>query len=193
MKMGKSPRLKVNRVNAVSNVIGVDGVVTTAATAVAVVSKSTMGSAGHHAITSVNLAFSGSGDSWLIPNVKDTDTLASNANSGQKNFVATDITKYTVGDWVLLYENDYATHEFGKVASIATATDIVTLVSNLTNAFTTADETKILILEEWVNNNHYIVVPSGYDYNENRLNWVSLYLRRMSATNITIKGTVGIV
>ena len=60
------------------------------------------------------------------------------------------------------------------------------------NSYTTTDETKILILEEWGNNNSYIVVPSGYDYNKDRLNWTSLYLRRMSATNITLKGNVGV-
>lgn len=191
--MGK-PDVSVKDAHGVGHIIAIDGVATSDATVKALVPKSTMVSAGRNAINVVSLAFSGSTDSWLIPNVKaETDALASNANSGQKNVIVTTVTSFAVDDWVLLYENDYATHEFAKIASINTSTDTLTMYSNLTNSYTTADSAHALPIESWSNSNQYIVVPSGYDFGQEGLSWTSLYIRKMSATNITSKGYVGVI
>jgi len=189
-----STNLGVKQANTVANIIAVDAVATTAATAKAVISKSTMATAGRNAIAYVELQFAGAGDSWLIPNVKNaSDALASNASSAQKNVVVTTVGSFAVGDLVLLYENDYTTHEFAKIASITTGTSTLTMVGNLTNTYATADGAHALPIEDWANDNAYIKVKSGYDWTRDRLNWTSLYLRRMSAVNITVDGVCGVV
>lgn len=187
----KKPGVSVKEAQSVGHVIGINAIATSAATAKALVTKAQV--AGRKAITRIQIY--GSKAAWLIPNVKDNDPLGSNASAAQKAVVVTDSTKFTAGDWVLLYENDYTTHEFGKVASIVAATHTLTLESNLTNAYTTTDETQVLAINSNSNDNFFMALPATWavPVNIENVAFESLWVRRMGADDVTVNGWVGVV
>ena len=71
---------------------------------------------------------------------RDTSLLTQTANSGQKNVVVADGSKFDVGDRVKIYDN--SAHEWNKIASINGNT--LTMVNNLANTYAVANGGAVL-------------------------------------------------
>lgn len=187
--MGTSVRGALNR----ANVIGFD-VSTTDHKLTAVVSRSTVVNSGFNFIFKVRAEITGGnaelfplGHVALVPTdaTNFTDLLAANANAAQADVVVTNVGRFAVGDYVFLQNNTYTNYEWGRVASIVTATSTLTLDDVLSNSYTVATGSEIGVLG---NLNSRMPISVGYIVNESGLNLCSLYVRKLQAANVRVKG-----
>ena len=192
--MALSVRGAVNR----ANVIGFN--VTTSDTLLtAVVTPTTIANSGFSKIHKIRVEITG-GNAELFPlgrrnrvaselpadSLTLIDTVGADAAAAQKVVTTTANDQFMVGDIVYLHDNTYSNYEWGKVATVTPATPSITLSENLTNSYTTLKASQIGVCS---NLNAYMPVSPAY-VNEDGLNFDSLYIRRTTASNVTIKGYV---
>ena len=158
-------------------------VTTSDAKATAVLTTASIAEAGYNKIFKIRIETTGE-NCWLLP-ATNIDDLASDAASGQADVIVTNVGRFAAGDWILIMEDDYATHEFLRVASVATGTSTLTMASNLVSTYHTADNSQLVVVP---NKDSYIPLTVGYILNEGGMNWEGFYVRRMGAPNVTVKG-----
>jgi len=192
--MAVSVRSALNR----ANVIGFD-VTTSDHKLTAVVSRNTITSSGFNCIYKIRAEITGGG-AELFPlghpqnpadlpaNKEDfTDLMASNANAAQANIVVTNINRFAVGDYIFIQDNTYTNYEWKRVITVTTATDTLTCDSVLANAYTVANGGEVGVLG---NKNARMPITVGFLVNEAGLNFQSLYVRKLQAGNVRVKGYV---
>lgn len=185
-------RSAINR----ANVIGFD-VTTSDYTLTAVVPRSTIDAAGFSYIFKVRAEITG-GNAELFPlghtgklieSVGDkqnlTDLAASNVDAAQADIVVTNVNRFVAGDYIYIHDNTYTNYEWDRVASLVVATDTLTCDNNFSNAYTVANGAQVGVVE---NLNNYIPLTVGYIVNEDGLNFQSLYVRKLQADNVRVKG-----
>jgi hypothetical protein len=114
-----------------------------------------------------------------------TDVVASNAAAAQATVVVTNVDRFTAGDYVYLQDNTYTNFEWGRIASIVTLTDTLTLDTNLTNTYNVAAGAEIAVC---MNHNSRMPLTVGFLCNEAGLNFPSLYVRKLQAGDVRVKG-----
>jgi len=177
------------------NVIGFD-VTTSDHKLTAVVSKATINSSGFNRIFKIRAEITG-GDAELFPlGHRDTvpgdtenfiDDLASNAAAAQADVVVTNIDRFAVGDYIFIQDNTYTNYEWGYIITVTTGTDTITLSGNLSNTYNTADGAQVGVIG---NLNSRMPITVGYLVNEAGINFDSLYVRKLQATDVRVKGYV---
>jgi len=165
--------------------LGVDGLVTTDETLTEIISNATLLASGVGKIVTASLVATG-GPLWIIPNVSADDPLNANADAAQANVTVTDGTKFTANDIVLLYNNDNTSYEWAEILSIAT--HVLTMKAVLVKAYTTA---KVSMCAKVRNRNEFFKVGTGETFNEEDLDFTSLWYRNTSGVNVTLNGYVG--
>ena len=195
--MAVSVRSALNR----ANVIGFD-VTTSDHTLTSVVSRNTITSSGFNYIYKIRAELTG-GHAEFFPlghpqnpadlpaNKEDfTDLMASNANAAQAAIVVTNINRFAVGDYIFIQDNTYTNYEWKRVITVTTATDTLTCDSVLANSYTVANGGEVGILG---NKNSRMPITVGFLVNEAGLNFQSLYVRKLQAANVRVKGYVVVV
>ena len=179
------------------NVLGFD-VSTTDHTLTGVVSRADVVNSGFNYIFKIRAVITG-GDAELFPlgrakktgppsdAVNLTDDVAANAAAAQAEIQVTNIDRFSVGDYIYIQDDTYTNFEWGRVITVATGTSIITLSANLTNTYNTVDNAEVGVIG---NLNSRIPVSTGFTLNEAGLNFPSLYVRKLQAADVTVKGYV---
>ena len=176
---------------------------TTDASLTAIVSRATLNDSGFNHIFKIRLEITGGNVEFFplghigkapskLPSDLEnlTDDLASNANSGQANIVVTNIDRFAVGDYIYIQDNTYTNYEWKEIITVATGTDTLTCKGNLSNSYTTGNSSEVGVIG---NLNAYMPIKVGTFLNESGMNFQSLYMRRTSATNVTVEGYVVLI
>ena len=166
--------------------LGIETVTTVDGALTELMSEATLIAGGLKNIRKISLATI-TGALWIVPNVSEDDALNANADAAQANVTVTDGTKFTVGDIVLLYNNDNTSYEWAEIKSIAT--HVLTMTAVLSNAYTTAKASRCAKVR---NRNEFFKVKKGMVLNEENTNFTSLWVRRASSTDVSVDGYVGV-
>ena len=172
-----------------SNIYGFS-VTTTDANLTAVLTAANVAAAQATRINSIDFVVTG-GSAYVFPDVGATDLLASDITAADTTLVVTTVGSFAVGDWIYVFEpGDYTTWEIKRIKSINSLTSTLTVESAFANNYNTLDSATIWVIG---GKQRFIPMINGYVWGKEGIVWKSLYIRRMSAANITIQGTAVLV
>jgi hypothetical protein len=180
-----SVRDAINR----NNIYGFS-VTTTGADLTAVITPTQISNAQASRINSLDFVLTG-GPAYVFPDVGATDLVASVITATDTVVVVTDVTKFSVGDWLYVFlPADYTTWEIKRIKSIVAATSTLTVDSAFANTYPILGAPVIWIVG---GKERFIPMTSGFSWGKEGLDWGSVYVRRMSAVNITLQGEAVLV